>query len=953
MTQNVCSNCKLLRKYLNYFNKTKISVQMKNIKCRSSSAVAATDEEEEDLIVENCSDDEWMDGNFAIIKIEPKQNQIIFEGDPITLKCRIEGTTASATTIKWFLNNTQIINNSKTIKINHQNSTHSELTIDNLISRKHTGTWRCVADDRLKSTEIFIQVLRTKTTDDDDVKSCLPIETRTSRGVYRWNSTFFDQIIEQKCLFGAGVASYECSLSVNGANAYWYNLNVSQCDFESNLTRYLNSLLLSNATTDTRNYFNLTSKSSLLDYQLVIRLIEGNWRQNGGFLLDLYNFMSNETDFEETSVDFNRHEFKLSVNSLYRMLNSFAKSLNSTLESSYVSVVPSTRIVYKHSPLLAFYLEQFNISSSIISNHRVGGDRTILDFEIIEEPRTHELTVKRIKFVNYNHRYDDLLQSYTLLASNDLANWQQQFNQCDLVSFNEANQSVRVECNETTNGTAEWINFALRQENANKMTLYYFNESFIYFSSIVSSLLLLTNIVAYLVNSKRILMPPKFKHCLVNIWTNQLVQIVLNLVFLIQTQFKHVCLLNASLEHGLILSTCFWYLVFVYVFYRKLNKLLKTSEEVKTKEKETKKRKSRQFLYLYAISLGPPVFATLLAYSMSTNFDFIRNYCFQTQTLVLVLTLAFPILIIVIVIIGVSFKIMRVYKKILKSFEEEDGEGEKCSMSDDDDDDESVMDTQYRPRIQLLFILILFINYLLIQFLLILIVIQSGSSSSSLFVYIYSILLLVYSISNFCFYFLTRRDTFPRKCRCCRKNRNYYFEQNDVKIEEEDLSPAVSDFDEVKSIESAEGVVEANLSLLNELKSESPSIHYIDEAAATAATTSNYSFNNDGVQRQRGIRGHHLRNGSILSGQFNPEQQILINSLIDTTKQPSTPQTTLSKRAAPIYVFVDHKYEEKVVKKVVKSPDMSRNEEQVGGCNVWLNKFYESDQQPFKHETSV
>ena len=1042
-----------------------MSVSIENVKCKSG----ATNEE---LQMKSCEHEEEQEG---FMKIEPKQDQLIFEGDPVNLKCRLNLNQTNQT-INWYLNNTLITNKLLYYNIQiRQNSTYSELNVAALIARKHTGTWTCVAivnGVHKVKTEIFIKVLRTSSVEYDSKTAirCPDTVTVTSKGVYMWNKTSdFDQIVEQACLNDGNMfASYECRLNSDNKTANWFNLNVTQCDYESNLTRNLNSLLLTPSNMSLNFSLNMT-KSNIIDYHLIIRIIQSRFRYgsiqndyNGRFLIEFYNFLSKQP-LDDTFMDFNSYEFNLSLNTLYQMLNFYIYSQNSTLSTPYLALNPPL-IHYRLSPLLLYYFNHFNICSSIISYDHVdtvNASHVKFSLEIDNQRQSdsnelssliskQQINWKNVKFLNYNNRNADMLTNYELMYSQNsliLQNWlpynsknplQNNFT-CELESLSENQSIIHIECLFNTH-KPQRINFALSISNSseNEIKIYFYNEKIIYFSSIVSIIVLLVNIIAYLVNYKQILMPSTFKHCLINIWFNKIVQIVANLFFLIQVQVKPLCVMNSLIEQTFIISTFAWYLVLIVVLYQKLRKLyrnnlnptkttaaLKQSDCVTDDEDDAgvpgcgKKKKHKPIMHLYVISIGVPIFLSLLSYTMPKymNFDFYLNYCFPTQLENLSITFMLPIVVILVAVFIVSILILRVYKLMLINLENDEDDvksaiaGSEINTINDklsyqcSTFNESVMDTQYRPKKQLLLILISLSSYTLIQMVLQMQIFKKYLFNYANFnqidetlVYVYSLLLLIYSLFNFSFYFLGRNDTFKRRCEIfsCRKNRNYYFEQGDVKVNYEKTntssasspSPPISSYkdeeeaaaveeSEIKSIES-EAVVNANLCLLNELiekddagvvsnngqQSVTPSsIHYIDAAAINVATTSNYSFNeqnqSSGGQQKRKT---HTRNGSILSGQFNCEQQMLLNSmLVKQTPSPiittlsSAMTNSMSKQRAPIYVYVDHTYEEKVISKL-KSPEISAKKEEPGlnnNSNVWLNKFYESDKHPFKHETSV
>ncbi len=953
---------------------------MTNIKCSNSN----------DLNIQTCLQDQ-----DEILKMEPRQNQLIFEGDPIDLKCRLTKNYTNYT-INWYLNNTLLTNlPSNHIKIK-QNSTYSELNINSLNSRQHTGTWKCAfqvnGNYKLK-TEIFIQVLTTSTLNDDTkLIFCPDTVTITSKGVYKWNKTNeINRTIEQECLLNPEkYTTYDCRLQNDNKTANWYNLNATECDFESNLTRYLNSLLKTTSNISLNFTLNMT-KSTTIDFQLIIRLIQSRFSKNkdqtGKFLIQFFNFLSNQTLEIDNFADFSPFEFNLSLSTLFQMLNYHLYTFNS-IQNTQVLLINTPITIYKQSNLLAYYLNSFNICSSVISIDLPAPSNLTLQFDIntqhLSSPDNEltslvsKLNWKNMKFFNYKDRYKDSLQNYDLLYSSNsltLQNWLP-YNHtntnftCTLDSLSENQAILSTKCNFPSKTR---INLAIKPSNSTQTDLkfFYHNEKFIYFSSALSATLLLINIFAYLINHSRILMPTNFKHCLINIWINQLAQIICNLLLLIQINIKPICIINSLLEHIFILSSFLWYLILVYELYKKLVKLyngnitpsVDDDDDDLDDDEDGLKKKHKPIVHLYMIALALPVFLCLISYTSTPkyiNFDYL-NYCFITQVDILLVTFMLPIVVILVVTAVFSILILRVYNMILKSLEvEEDVKSinidgnTKFSSSNDS----SVMDTQYRPKVQLMFIGICLAVYILMQISLqiqifkrYLFSFKYFSQIESLFSYIYSLFLLVYSIINFSFYFLTRTDTFPKRDWFSKK-KNYYFEQQ-KQVADVDSSPGkVTPVDESqsdgKSIES-EAVVEANLCLLNELIEKEvcvtpTSINYID-ATNGGGTASCNSFSD---QQKRKT---HVRNGSILSGQFNFEQQMMINSLIvqNTTTTPSPGNTnSMTKRAAPIYVFVDHTYEEKVIKKI-KSPVCELKQETSG---VWLNRFCESDK-PFKNETSV
>jgi hypothetical protein len=150
----------------------------------------------------------------------------------------------------------------------------SKLMVTNTLGAQHTGKYFCSATidsswDSSKRTPITtnkvdIKVINRKQLDGfdkngkiinkldkkDDTKMlyCGEIITQTYKGVYKWPKTIANSKLSQKCAFGKrGNASdnvmIECRKDGNWADY----IDVANCLFESNLTRYLHKLVESNS----------------------------------------------------------------------------------------------------------------------------------------------------------------------------------------------------------------------------------------------------------------------------------------------------------------------------------------------------------------------------------------------------------------------------------------------------------------------------------------------------------------------------------------------------------------------------------------------------------------------------------------------------------------------------------------------------------------------------------
>lgn len=319
-------------------------------------------------------------------RIEPELNQILIEGDTLELTCKLKRLNLFKkyrktnfnfyrSQIKWYLNDNQqlmistiyytkdnptqiqIIENKSKFKQDDQ--IESKLIITNTISTQHTGRFTCVASlflsDRklnLNTSKIEIKVLSRQQLNiletnpnslaSDLAKSkqyCPEIITQTYKGIYKWPRTLANSKITQKCAFNPNTtnnrnefAIFECL-----ADGKWSDyMELSDCHFESNLTRYLNQLTkFSNSEISLENFIkkivsiqssdNSTSKTSLNMYDIIF--IQK-------YLLTILR--SNKTSYLESNTI--KHEF-LFLNDMLSRLNEFyvkqAQLLDSVTFSDY------------------------------------------------------------------------------------------------------------------------------------------------------------------------------------------------------------------------------------------------------------------------------------------------------------------------------------------------------------------------------------------------------------------------------------------------------------------------------------------------------------------------------------------------------------------------------------------------------------------------------------------
>ncbi|XP_034944600.1 adhesion G protein-coupled receptor A3 [Chelonus insularis] len=188
-----------------------------------------------------------------IIDIYPDQNQVVFAGDSISLKCRAPSITDDRSAKLNWLWNPSLIDDSPKLFVDPQ-ETLSNIKVDNRylsdsgivdsslsifpVKQEHNGQWNCllysIHGNKTKSISIIVI--------SEDTRYCPLAVTRNNKGMYAWPRTVVGWKVELPCegIISSGIsstlskASYQCDLSGS-----WTDLNTDFCPFISSITRTL------------------------------------------------------------------------------------------------------------------------------------------------------------------------------------------------------------------------------------------------------------------------------------------------------------------------------------------------------------------------------------------------------------------------------------------------------------------------------------------------------------------------------------------------------------------------------------------------------------------------------------------------------------------------------------------------------------------------------------------
>lgn len=195
-----------------------------------------------------------------LLELKPDTDQLVYEGDSLTLRCRAPRVAVGAPRdsedlpvrahVLWGWSNT-IVDPTvwqnitylepsihfPTIRIDDKHLSDSGF-LDSILfipklTSNHTGTWDCRLRPLLAnlSRSISVYVISNST------KYCKSTETRNNKGRYSWPITVRGQTVTLPCsgdILTNIYATYKCDL-----NGEWINLDTSACPYISDVTRVL------------------------------------------------------------------------------------------------------------------------------------------------------------------------------------------------------------------------------------------------------------------------------------------------------------------------------------------------------------------------------------------------------------------------------------------------------------------------------------------------------------------------------------------------------------------------------------------------------------------------------------------------------------------------------------------------------------------------------------------
>lgn len=247
---------------------------------------------------------------LPIIELKPPENQLVFEGDSLTLQCLAPSISDSyvepqRSKVEWLWLNSDPKLHFPDLKIENNvlpsAGRISSTLIITEVNKNHTGVWNCffISLQANHSKGLTITVIS------DETKYCPITLISNNKGTYNWPKTIINNTVMLPCQslhlnfdISSQRASYFCSNT-----GEWTNLNTSACSYTSDTTKILEQFSKVNTSIEEsskhfRNYtLNRSIFKDIMDLVFAVLTIENYIKyvpaesavNVGSFLIDVVN----------------------------------------------------------------------------------------------------------------------------------------------------------------------------------------------------------------------------------------------------------------------------------------------------------------------------------------------------------------------------------------------------------------------------------------------------------------------------------------------------------------------------------------------------------------------------------------------------------------------------------------------------------------------------------------
>lgn len=199
--------------------------------------------------------------------VKPGYDQVVFEGDSLTLSCDAPFASAVAKyKLKWVHPMIDICDVNITTTDMLENGIAVTTAYFSNISSHHMGNWTCMytdTNDVEHNHTIEVLVLSNMT------QYCKTNHTLNNKGLYAWPQLLLNHTAVVPCSSGEGMAYRYCH-----ANATWGPVNTTECSYISNVTKLLQQFALLNVSLVQYSALNATERLAMLIQEKTYPLAE-------------------------------------------------------------------------------------------------------------------------------------------------------------------------------------------------------------------------------------------------------------------------------------------------------------------------------------------------------------------------------------------------------------------------------------------------------------------------------------------------------------------------------------------------------------------------------------------------------------------------------------------------------------------------------------------------------
>lgn len=191
------------------------------------------------------------------LMVGPQHDQLVFEGDSLTLTCNAPfATPAFKYELKWLHPMLEVCNvNITNSDMQEEGLAETTVFIPN-ITNHHTGNWTCFYSDQnfIKHNHTVEVIVLSNST-----VYCPTENTVDNKGLYSWPQSLVNHSVSVPCRSGDSLAYRYCR-----ENGTWSIANTSSCAYLSNVTKLLQQFALLNVSLVQYSAANATERLALL-----------------------------------------------------------------------------------------------------------------------------------------------------------------------------------------------------------------------------------------------------------------------------------------------------------------------------------------------------------------------------------------------------------------------------------------------------------------------------------------------------------------------------------------------------------------------------------------------------------------------------------------------------------------------------------------------------------------